>query len=159
MADMNDDIMAEIQKNKDQKQYEEYVKKITPAHNIWIQMLKAFFVGGLICTFGELVMKIFSETLMMETDVAAKYTTLTLIFIGVLLTGLNIYQKLTSFGGAGALVPITGFANAVAAPAIEYKSEGHVFGIGCKIFSIAGPVILFGILISWGLGIVYWIFG
>jgi len=155
---MADDIMAEIQKDKEKKQYEEYVKKITPAHNIWLQMLKAFFVGGLICTFGELLMKVFGDTLMMENDVASKYTTLTLIFLGVVLTGLNIYQKIASFGGAGALVPITGFANSVAAPAIEYKSEGHIFGIGCKIFSIAGPVILFGILVSWGLGIVYFIF-
>ena len=157
-ADKSDVMMAEAKKKQDQKQYEEYVKKITPTHNIWDQMLKAFMIGGTICTFGELLMKIFAETLKMEMDAAAKYTTLTLIFIGALLTGLNLYHKLTRFAGAGALVPITGFANSVAAPAIEYKTEGHVFGIGAKIFSIAGPVILFGILTSWGLGIIYYIF-
>ena len=155
---MTDDFMAEIEKDREQKQYEEYVKSITPSHNIWIQMLKAFFVGGMICMFGELLMKVFENSLMMETEVASKYTVLMLILVGCLLTGLNIYQKIACFGGAGALVPITGFANAVAAPAVEYKTEGHVFGIGCKIFSIAGPVILFGILMTWGLGIVYFIF-
>lgn len=143
----------------EKKLYQSYIKTITPSHNIWLQMLKAFFVGGIICTFGQFLLKFFESIMHMEKEVAGKYCTLTLIFIGVLLTGLNIYQKLVRFGGAGAIVPITGFANAVASPAIEYKSEGHVFGIGCKIFSIAGPVILFGILISWGLGLIYWFFG
>ena len=161
MADMSEKpeaMMAEAKKKQDQKQYEAYVKEITPTHNIWDQTLKAFMIGGFICAFGELLMKIFERTLQMETDAAARYTTMTLIFIGVLFTGLNLYQKLTRFAGAGALVPITGFANSVAAPAIEYKAEGHVFGIGAKIFSIAGPVILFGILTSWGLGIIYYLF-
>ena len=75
----------------------------------------------------------------------------------VLLTGMNLYQKLAKFGGAGTLVPITGFANSVAAPAIEYKKEGQVFGIGCKIFTIAGPVILYGVVTSWVLGLIYWV--
>ena len=80
-----------------------------------------------------------------------------LVFLSVLFTGLNIYPKLAKWGGAGTLVPITGFANSVAAPAIEYKKEGQVFGIGCKIFTIAGPVILYGIVISWALGLLYWV--
>ena len=79
------------------------------------------------------------------------------MLLSVVLTGLNVYQKLAKFGGAGTLVPITGFANSVAAPAIEYKKEGQVFGIGCKIFTIAGPVILYGILSSWVLGVIYWV--
>ena len=79
------------------------------------------------------------------------------MLLSVLLTGVGIYPKLAKWGGAGALVPITGFANSVAAPAIEYKKEGQVFGIGCKIFTIAGPVILYGIFTSWGLGLLYWI--
>ena len=79
------------------------------------------------------------------------------VLLSVVLTGLNVYQKLAKFGGAGTLVPITGFANSVAAPAIEYKKEGQVFGIGCKIFTIAGPVILYGILSSWVLGVIYWV--
>lgn len=93
----------------------------------------------------------------MDQETAAAWTTLSLIGGSVVLTGLNIYPKIVKFGGAGALVPITGFANSVVSPAIEYKAEGHVFGIGCKIFTIAGPVILFGIFISWALGVLDWI--
>ncbi len=84
---------------------------------------------------------------------------LELILLSVVLTGMNVYPKIVKWGGAGALVPITGFANSVVAPAIEYKAEGQVFGIGCKIFTIAGPVILYGILASWVLGVIYWIGG
>ena len=93
----------------------------------------------------------------MDKDTAASWTLLVLIAGSVILTGLNIYPKIVKFGGAGALVPITGFANSVVAPAVEFKAEGQVFGIGCKIFTIAGPVILYGILSSWVLGILYWI--
>ena len=91
---------------------------------------------------------------------AAAWTTLSLIGLSVILTGLHLYRKIVEFGGAGALVPITGFANSVVSPAIEYKAEGHVFGIGCKIFTIAGPVILYGIFASWVLGMVkyFWRF-
>ena len=91
----------------------------------------------------------------MEQETASLYTTLSLIFLSILFTGLNLYQKLGNFAGAGTLVPITGFANSVAAPAIEFKEEGQVFGIGCKIFTIAGPVILYGVFCSWILGILY----
>ena len=84
---------------------------------------------------------------------------LELILLSVVLTGMNIYPKIVKWGGAGALVPITGFANSVVAPAIEYKAEGQIFGIGCKIFTIAGPVILYGILSSWVLGVIYWVGG
>ena len=90
-------------------------------------------------------------------DEAGLWTTIILVLISVVLTGLNIYPQITAFGGAGSLVPITGFANSVAAPAIEYKKEGQVFGIGCKIFTISGPVILYGIFSSWVLGLIYWI--
>ena len=88
---------------------------------------------------------------------AGSWCSLILIFLSVLLTGLNVYPKLAKFAGAGTLVPITGFANSVAAPAIEYQKEGQVFGIGCKIFTIAGPVILYGVLSSWILGVVYYV--
>ena len=87
------------------------------------------------------------------------WTQLELILLSILFTGWNIYPKIVKWGGAGALVPITGFANSVVAPAIEYKAEGQIFGIGCKIFTIAGPVILYGILSSWVLGVIYWIGG
>ena len=93
----------------------------------------------------------------MDKETAGSWCSLTLIFLSALFTGLNLYQKLVSFGGADALVPITGFANSVAAPAIEYQKEGQVFGIGCKIFTIAGPVILYGTLASWITGLLYWV--
>ena len=92
----------------------------------------------------------------MDKATAGSWTSLILVFLSVLLTGLNIYPKLAKWGGAGTLVPITGFANSVAAPAIEYQKEGQVFGIGCKIFTIAGPVILYGILVSSFLGLIYY---
>lgn len=111
-------------------------------------MLRAFLAGGAVCTIGQACLGLYG-TMGMEKETAAAWTTLTLIAASVLLTGLGLYQRIVKFAGAGALVPITGFANSVAAAAIEYRSEGHVFGIGCKIFTIAGPVILYGIFASW----------
>ena len=93
----------------------------------------------------------------LEKDTASAWTLLALVFTSVLLTGLNLFQKIARWAGAGVLVPITGFANSVASPALEYKVEGQVFGVGCKIFTIAGPVILYGIFTSWMLGLIYWI--
>ena len=93
-----------------------------------------------------------------DDKLAGLYSTMTLIGISIILTGFNIYQKLGQFAGAGSIVPITGFANSVVSPAIEFQAEGDVFGVGCKIFSIAGPVILYGIFSSWILGIIYWIY-
>lgn len=93
----------------------------------------------------------------MDKDTSGGWTSVILILISVLLTGFNIFPRIAKWGGAGALVPITGFANSVAAPAIEYQKEGQVMGIGCKIFTIAGPVILYGIFVSWVLGLIYWI--
>lgn len=137
--------------------YDEYVKQVTPTHPLGISMLKAFLLGGIICTLGQALTTGMMNLWGMDKETAAAWTLLALILLSVILTGLNIFQKLVKWGGAGALVPITGFANGVVAPAIEYKTEGHVFGIGCKIFTIAGPVILFGVLSSWVLGILYWI--
>ena len=140
-----------------QQQYEKYVKQITPTHSLGLNMLKAFLTGGLICMFGQLILH-YAYSLGLDRESAASWCSLILIFVSVILTGLNIYPKLAKFGGAGTLVPITGFANSVAASAIEYQKEGQVFGIGCKIFTIAGPVILYGIFSSWVLGLIYWIF-
>ena len=100
---------------------------------------------------------ILTKQMHMDKESAAAWTSLELILLSIISTGLNLYPKLVKFGGAGALVPITGFANSVAAPAVEFHAEGQVFGIGVKIFTIAGPVILYGILSSWALGVVYWI--
>lgn len=139
----------------DKKEYGKYVKQVTPVHRLGRNVARAFFLGGAICLLGQGLTGIFSG-LGMEKEAASSWTTLSLIALSVILTGFNLYPKLVTFGGAGALVPITGFANAVVAPAIEYKAEGQVFGIGVKIFTIAGPVILYGILSSWGLGLLYW---
>jgi len=137
-------------------EYEQYVKKVTPTHNIWLQMAKAFLVGGIICTLGQFILNYATNTLGLDKETAGSWCSLILVLLSVILTGLNIYPRIVKWGGAGALVPITGFANSVAAPAIEFQKEGQVFGIGCKIFTIAGPVILYGIFASWALGLGYW---
>ena len=131
----------------DKKNYADYIKEITPVHNLWASMGKAFITGGLICTLGQLIMNRVTNTWGLEAEAAGAWTSIILVF----------YQKLVKFGGAGALVPITGFANSVAAPAVEFRSEGQVFGIGVKIFTIAGPVILYGVGVSWILGMGYWV--
>lgn len=140
----------------EKKEYGTYVKEITPVHSTVKNMLRAFLAGGAVCTIGQACLGLYGS-MGMEKETATAWTTLTLIAASVLLTGLGLYQRIVKFAGAGALVPITGFANSVAAAAIEYRSEGHVFGIGCKIFTIAGPVILYGIFASWALGLVYWV--
>lgn len=139
-----------------QKRYEEYVKRKTPVHNLWKNMIHAFITGGAICTVGQVISEYLSGT-GIDQEMTGSYTSLLLVLISVLLTGTGIYPKIAKWGGAGALVPITGFANSVAAPAIEYKKEGQIFGIGCKIFTIAGPVILYGIVTSWLLGLIYYL--
>lgn len=139
------------------KAYDEYIKKITPVNELGSDMLHAFVTGGIICTVGQASVMLMMKYLGMEKEAAQTWMLIELILASVLLTGFGIYPKIVKWGGAGALVPITGFANSVVAPAIEYKVEGQVFGVGCKIFTIAGPVILYGILSSWVLGVVYWI--
>ena len=143
----------------DKKKYEEYVKEITLVHSLPKSMACAFLVGGVICVIGQLITNYLMNGMGMEQETAAAWNLLALILISIVLTGLNIYPKIVKFGGAGALVPITGFANSVVAPAIEFHAEGEVFGVGCKIFTIAGPVILYGVLTSWVLGLIYWVGG
>ena len=138
------------------KEYEQYVEQVTPRQDLPRHMLRAFLTGGLICLLGQFILNFCASRGIPEQEAAA-WCSLLLIALSALLTGLNLYQRLVTFGGAGALVPITGFANSVAAPAIEYKKEGLVFGVGAKIFTIAGPVILYGILSSWLLGILYYL--
>ena len=135
------------------KAYDKYIKQITPVNELGSDMLRAFVTGGIICALGQASVMMMNY-LGMEKEEAQTWMLMELILASVLLTGFGIYPKIVKWGGAGALVPITGFANSVVAPAIEYKAEGHVFGIGCKIFTIAGPVILFGVLTSWILGII-----
>lgn len=147
--------ISEKQKQTEEA-YAKKVKKYTPTHCLPKEMAKAFLTGGTICLIGQIITNVCKHYGMVKDDAAA-VCTITLVFLSVLLTALNIYPKIAKFGGAGALVPITGFANSVAAPAIEFQKEGQVFGIGCKIFTISGPVILYGIFSSWVLGVIYWI--
>lgn len=107
----------------DKKKYEQYVKEITPIHNLWASMAKAFLIGGLICLLGQCLMTFMTETMKMDKESASAWTSLELILLSVLLTGFNLYPKLVKYGGAGALVPITGFANSVVAPAIEFQAD------------------------------------
>ena len=142
--------------NINKKKYEQYVKQLTPTHSLPLNMAKAFLTGGLICLLGQVILNT-AQALGADASDSRTWCSVLLILLSVLLTGFGIYHKIGKFGGAGSLVPITGFANSVAASAIEFRAEGQVFGIGCKIFTIAGPVILYGILSAWGLGVIYYI--
>ncbi len=140
-----------------EKEFENYVNQVTPKKNLWLQMIKAFFVGGFICLIGQVLIWIGMNYFGLDQEIAGTWCSVILVLTSVTLTGLNWYGPIVKFGGAGALVPITGFANSVSSTAIEYKREGQVFGIGSKIFTIAGPVILYGIVTSWILGLFLWI--
>ena len=145
--------------DKKVKEFQDYVEQISPKTNLWLQMGKAFVMGGVICCIGQFIVNMAMNRFGLDKDLAAGWCSMLLILLSAVLTGFNPYGGLVKWGGAGALVPITGFANSVVASAIEYKTEGQVFGIGCKIFTIAGPVILYGIFTSWVLGLIYWILG
>lgn len=145
--------------DKKVKEFQDYVEQISPKTNLWLQMRKAFVMGGVICCIGQFIVNMAMNQFGLDKDLAASWCSMLLILLSAVLTGFNLYGGLVKWGGAGALVPITGFANSVVASAIEYKTEGQVFGIGCKIFTIAGPVILYGIFTSWVLGLIYWILG
>ncbi len=147
--------MGEITEAEKQA-YSDYVKGVTPTHNIWLQLAKAFIMGGIICVIGQFILNI-AGNMGLDKQTAGSWCSLILVLASVLLTGFGIYSKLVKWGGAGALVPITGFANSVAACAVEFSVEGQVFGVGCKIFTIAGPVILYGIFTSWLLGLGCWL--
>ena len=137
------------------KEYQAYVKQVTPTHNLFSQMAKAFLMGGAFSVLGQGILE-YCKYLGIDKDTAGIWCAVSLVLLSAILTGFGIYAKLVKWGGAGAQVPITGFANGVASAAIEYKREGQVFGLGCKIFIIAGPVILYGIFTSWVLGLIYW---
>ena len=140
-----------------QKEYNQYVKQVTPTHSLVKNCFRAFWIGGLICVIGQLFFHLFQTNLDLNKEDASTYVTITLVLLSIILTGFNIYPKIAKLGGAGTLVPITGFANSVAAPCIEFQKEGQVFGIGVKVFTIAGPVILYGIFSSFVLGFIYYI--
>ena len=139
------------------KEYQEYVNKKSPNSPILKNIFNAFWTGGLICSIGQIIMNICKERGLDQT-MSGTIVSITLIGITAILTGLNLFNKIGKFCGAGSLVPITGFANSVVSPAMEYKSEGYVMGVGAKMFTIAGPVLVFGISSSIIVGILYLIF-
>ena len=140
-----------------QKQYSEMVKKASPNSKCMRDVPLAFLIGGLICVIGQALTDLYSY-LGCDDRTAAAFCTITLVFLSAFFTGLGLYEKLAKYGGAGTLVPVTGFANAVASPAVEFKSEGYILGLGAKIFIIAGPVILYGTAASVIYGLIYFFF-
>lgn len=145
--------------NMDKKQYKKFASAHAPKSPIAKDCVFAFLVGGSICALAQGLTNLYLIIPQMEEDNARTLTSVTLIFIAVLLTGLGIFDKIAKFAGAGTLVPITGFANAVASPAIDSRSEGYVLGVGAKIFTVCGPVILYGTLAGAIYGVIYYIFG
>ena len=136
-----------------EKDYEKLVQKASPKSPMGRDCLNAFWIGGLICVLGQILTNIYAGA-GLDKDAAATAVSISLVVLSALLTGLSLYDDLAKYGGAGTLVPITGFANAIAAPAVEFKTEGFILGVGAKIFTIAGPVIVYGVAASWVYGIV-----
>ncbi len=139
------------------KDYQEYVDKKSPNSPILKNCFNAFWVGGLICCIGQLIFN-YCKYRGLEIQISNTIVSIILIGLSAFLTGLNIFNKIGKFAGAGSLVPITGFANSIVSPAMEYKSEGYVMGVGGKMFTVAGPVLVFGISASIVVGIIYLIF-
>ena len=145
--------------NIDRNQYRKYAAAHAPKSPVLRNSLRAFWVGGSICVLAQGLSTIFTSLCDMERDYAATLTSVTLIFLAVFLTAIGVFDKIARYAGAGTLVPITGFANAVASPAIDSRSEGLVLGVGAKIFTVAGPVLLYGTLSGALYGVIYWLIG
>jgi stage V sporulation protein AC len=144
-------------RNIDEKKYEQYVKQLTPTHSLPLNMAKAFLTGGLICLLGQVIINT-ALALGADTSDARTWCSVLLILLSVILTGFGIYPKIGKFGGAGSLVPITGFANAVVSPALEFQHEGFVLGTAAQMFSIAGPVLVYGVTTSVLYGLILFVF-
>ena len=139
-------------------EYQKYVNQKSPNSPILKNCFNSFWVGGFICGIGQVIMEICKYN-GLSTETSATIVSVSLIFLSAFLTALNIFNKIGKFAGAGSLVPITGFANSIVSPAMEYKSEGYVMGVGAKMFTVAGPVLVYGISASVLVGIIYFIFG
>ena len=138
-----------------EKEYQYLVDEMSPKSPMWRDCLNAFWIGGLICTLGQFFLNVYGKYL--DKDLAGTATSMTLVALSALLTGLSLYDDIAKHAGAGTLVPITGFANSIAAPAVEFKTEGFILGVGAKMFTIAGPVIVYGVSASVVYGLIYWI--
>ena len=139
------------------KDYQDYINQKSPNSPILKNCFNAFWVGGLICVIGQIISS-YCKYKGLDTQISGTIVSIILIGISAFLTGLNIFNKIGKFAGAGSLIPITGFANSIVSPAMEYKSEGYVMGVGGKMFTVAGPVLVFGISASIIVGIIYLIF-
>lgn len=142
--------------NMSKKEYNAYVQRLAPKSPIWKDLLNAFWTGGLICALGQLIQNGWAAA-GLDKDAAGSATAISLIFLSAVLTALSVYNCIAKFAGAGTLVPITGFANSVVSPAMEYRSEGLVTGMAAKMFTIAGPVIVYGTVASVLYGVIYWL--
>lgn len=149
--------MSENEKHL-KSEFKKSISKNNPKPQLFKHCISAFIVGGLICDVGQFFMNMFLYYGVSQEEVGT-YVSLIMVFIGALLTGLGIYDKIAVFAGAGTVVPITGFANSIVSPAIEFKKEGYVFGVGSKMFNIAGPVLVYGLSSSVIIGIIYYIMG
>ena len=145
-----------MQKTFTNKEYQQYVEKKSPKSKILRNVIRAFAIGGLICVVGQFFTNILKAR-GFGSDMAGNLTALILVFLGALFTGLNVYDELGRFAGAGSIVPITGFANSIVSPAMEFKSEGYITGVGAKMFVIAGPVLVYGISASVVAGIIHYL--
>ncbi len=141
--------------NEYKNQYDNIVKEHSPKNKVISNTIKAFVVGGIICCIGELLTNTYTG-MGLTFNEASTFTTDSLIAISVILTGFNVYDNIGKFAGAGALIPITGFANSMASAAMEYKKEGYIYGLGAKLFTIAGPVIVYGVIASVIIGVIYY---
>ena len=139
-----------------EKEYGTLVGEISPNSPMGRDCLNAFAVGGIICTVGQFFMNYYAK-LGLDKDAAGTAASMTLVVISAILTGLSLYDNIAKYAGAGTLVPITGFANSIAAPAVEFKTEGFILGVGAKMFTIAGPVIVYGLAASVAYGLIYWL--
>ena len=139
-----------------EKQYARLVEDMSPKSPSWKNCLNAFWIGGLICAIGQGIMNGYLA-LGLDKEAAGTAMSMTLVAISALLTGLSLYDDIAKHAGAGTLVPVTGFANAISAPAVEFKTEGFILGVGAKMFTIAGPVIVYGVSASVVYGLIYWI--
>lgn len=146
---------VDVKQQKLNKEYQIYVQRKMPKSNLLRDCILAFLVGGIICTIGQAVNNLGKSYFNLNTEEASAFTAIVMIFIGALLTGLGVYDDIGKYGGAGSVVPITGFANSIVSPAMEFKKEGYVFGVGSKLFSIAGPVLVYGITASVLVGLIY----
>lgn len=139
------------------KEYLDYVKQIAPKTKEIKTLWHAFWVGGFICLIGQFVRYMFMFWFNLYGDILAGATSIVMIFLGSFLTGLGVYDRIGKYAGGGSIVPITGFANSIVSPAMEFKSEGYIYGLAAKMFTIAGPIIVFGVIGSVSTGIIYYI--